>query len=142
MQQDIDMLNRIRQTTQMGQIGIRAVLPDSGSAAFHEALNRQYAEYDSIHAEADRLLRQCRGQARDLPTGARLAARLTAYWQHKRDPSVSKIAQMMIEGSTKGVINSVRSQHTLQVTDPQITALADKLLKTQQQNITQMQRYL
>ena len=49
---------------------------------------------------------------------------------------------MMIQGNTMGVVKSMRSQRSLTVTDPQVMALSQKLLKTEQNNIDAMKRYL
>ena len=142
MQQDIEMLNQIRQNVQMGQLGIRAVMPGAGHAAFHEALKKQYQEYDLIHTDADQLLRRHRGKAEDLPMMAKAGAKMSAYMKRKQDPSISKIAEMMIQGNTMGVVKSMRAQRSLAVTDPQVTALSQRLLKTEQNNIDAMKRYL
>lgn len=142
MQHDIDMLNQIRQNVQMGQLGIRAVMPGAGKAAFHDALKKQYQEYDRIHTDADSLLRRHRGKAEDLPMMARMGAKMSAYMQRKQDPTISKIAEMMIQGNTKGVVKSMRTQRQLQPSDPQVSALAQDLLQTEQKNIDMMKKYL
>ena len=142
MQQDIDMLNQIRQNAQMGQLGIRSVMCGAGHSVFQQALQRQYQEYDQIHTDADQLLRRHRGKAEDLPMMAKAGAKMSAYMKRKQDPSISKIAEMMIQGNTMGVVKSMRSQRSLTVTDPQVMALSQKLLKTEQNNIDAMKRYL
>ena len=58
MQNEIEMLRSIRQSTEMGCSGIRAVLPEAQNPAMQSALRSQWKEYDSIYAEADRLLRE------------------------------------------------------------------------------------
>ena len=64
MQNEIEMLRSIRQSTEMGCSGIRAVLPEAQNPAMQSALRSQWKEYDSIYAEADRLLRQREEDAR------------------------------------------------------------------------------
>ena len=58
MQNEIEMLRSIRKSTEMGCSGIRAVLPEAQNPAMQSALRSQWKEYDSIYAEADRLLRE------------------------------------------------------------------------------------
>ena len=53
MQNEIEMLRSIRQSTEMGCSGIRAVLPEAQNPAMQSALRSQWKEYDSIYAEAD-----------------------------------------------------------------------------------------
>lgn len=142
MNQDIAILNQIRQNVQMGQIGIRAIAPDTGDDAFREALKKQYIAFDRIHAEADALLRQHRGQAKDISAMAKINAKISAHAQQKTDRSVSKIAEMLVEGNTKGMIKSMRSMRALQAADPKVNELSNKLLQFEQQNIETMKRYL
>ena len=50
MQNEIEMLRSIRQSTEMGCSGIRAVLPEAQNPAMQSALRSQWKEYDSIYA--------------------------------------------------------------------------------------------
>ena len=54
----------------------------------------------------------------------------------------SKIADMMIQGNTKGMIKGLRNMHQFPREDSRITALSQKLLDTETANIRQMQAFL
>lgn len=62
MIRDCEMLNTIRNTVQMGQIGIESVIPEAEDARFCAALRQQLAEYHEIRQEADGLLKQLGGK--------------------------------------------------------------------------------
>lgn len=47
MQNEIEMLRSIRQSTEMGCSGIRAVLPEAQNPAMQSALRSQWKEYDT-----------------------------------------------------------------------------------------------
>ena len=68
MIRDCEMLNTIRNTVQMGQIGIESVIPEAEDARFCAVLRQQLAEYHEIRQEADGLLKQLGGKRKD-PSG-------------------------------------------------------------------------
>ena len=106
MTQDIQMLNQIRQTTQMGQVGIRAVRKYTPTSAFDNAMQTQYVEYDRICKDADRLLEKHCGTPKNLSPLARAGAAMSARFVARTDEKGSQIAKMMIEGNTKGMIKA------------------------------------
>ena len=54
----------------------------------------------------------------------------------------SKIAGMMIQGNTRGMIKSLKDLHQYNKQDHQIKSLSQKLLDCENANIRQMQGYL
>lgn len=142
MQQDCEMLNEIRKTTKMGQVGIQAVLKGGTGREFHDILQQQLAEYGVIYQQADTLLCEHSGKRQNLSPFARWGAVLSADRRLRSDPSNSKIAELLIEGSTKGMIKSIQSIRTMGILDPKVSALSNRLLQTEQANIAQMKAYL
>ena len=54
----------------------------------------------------------------------------------------SKIAEMMVQGNTRGVIKSLKNLHRYHQNDGQVTAMAQKLLDCENNNIKQMEGFL
>ena len=54
----------------------------------------------------------------------------------------SKIAGMMIQGNTKGMIKGLKNIHQFAQADEQISILSQKLLDCETANIRQMQGFL
>mgnify|MGYP003315602394 CR=1 FL=1 len=54
----------------------------------------------------------------------------------------SKIAAMMIQGNTRGIIKGYKNLNQLAASDERVTALSRKLLDYEQANIRQMQGFL
>ena len=54
----------------------------------------------------------------------------------------SKIAAMMIQGNTKGVIKGLKNMHAFPNKDSRVEALAQKLLDRENENIKQMEPFL
>ncbi len=141
---DMTMLNFIRQNTQMGRQGIMDVLPkvENENSSFTGALNRQMREYENIYAEADKMLGELGGQRENISAMSRISSQMMTTMKTMTDSSVSHIADMMIQGSSMGVTKIIQHQKDYDQSNPRITALADKLLKTEQNNIEELKKFL
>jgi len=54
----------------------------------------------------------------------------------------SKIAAMMIQGNTRGVIMGLKDLHQAHQVDQQVQDISQRLLDTEEANIKQMQEFL
>ena len=142
MKSSRDILSSVLKTAQMGQIGIRSVLDTSMRPALRKALESQLHEYDSIETEAHSIATQRGWELEELDPGIRMMTdMMTRMRLHGRNTD-SKIAGMMIQGNTKGMIKGLRNMHQFPREDSRITALSQKLLDTETANIRQMQAFL
>ena len=136
-----EMLRYIYETSDMGCYGIQSILDTAGEGPFHDALQEQLAEYARLREEADGRLRR-RGIA---PEGvgamAKLSSRMMSGLKTLTDRSPSHIAEMMIEGNTMGMTKSIQHLHDYKEKDD-VRALANQLLKTEENNIRQMKQFL
>ena len=97
MQNEIEMLRSIRQSTEMGCSGIRAVLPEAQNPAMQSALRSQWKEYDSIYAEADRLLRERGVRLSGVNPLAKYGSMLTAKLRVRSSRNTTaRIAEMLV----------------------------------------------
>ena len=137
-----EILSSVLKTTQMGQIGIRSVLDTSMRPALRKALESQLHEYDSIETEAHSIATQRGWDLEELDPSVRLMTdMMTRMKLHGRNTD-SKIAGMMIEGNTKGMIKGLKNIHQFADQDAQIQIVSQKLLDCETANIRQMQGYL
>ncbi len=136
-----EMLRYIYETSDMGCYGIQSILDTAGEGPFHDALQEQLTEYARLREEADGRLRR-RGIA---PEGvgamAKLSSRMMSGLKTLTDRSPSHIAEMMIEGNTMGMTKSIQHLHDYKEEDD-VRALANQLLKTEENNIRQMKQFL
>lgn len=140
--QECELLNAVRRETEMGVVGIHAVLRYADDGDFRMALQGQLAEYNKLQVEATRLLSQRGGVKHDLPQMAKRCAKMTARMKLLQDGSASKIAGMMIEGNTKGMVKSLRNLRLYCGGDLPTATVARRLLETELANIEQMKPYL
>lgn len=136
------ILQDIVRSTQMGQSGIDAVLDMAAQPNLRQALKSQRREYGEIQRQATQLAQQ-KGypiQTRE-PITDKLAA-ISSRSQLMIGDRDSKIAGMMIQGNTRGVIQSLRNLHGCKNPDGDVAKLARKLLETENSNISQMEPFL
>ena len=139
---EIDLLSHIYQTAEMGQDGITSVLRYSPDPSLRQALERQKREYRELQASAGDMLRSRGVQPDGVGAAAKLSSELMSAMKTMVDHSSTKIAEMMIQGSTMGVTKSLRTLRDCRPEDPRVKDLADKLLKTEQANIEEMKTFL
>jgi len=142
MKESKEILSSVLKTTQMGQIGIRSVLDTSMRPGLRKALEDQLREYDSIETEAHAIATQRGWEVKELDPAIRfMADRMTRMKLTGRN-SDSKIAGMMIQGNTRGMIKGLKNIHQFAGQDEQLQILSRKLLDCETANIRQMKPFL
>ena len=142
MKNSQQILSSVLKTTQMGQIGIRSVLDTRMRPGLRRALEQQLREYDQIETEAHTLAAQRGWELKDLDPAVRMMSNMVTRMKLSAGGTESKIADMMIQGNTKGMIKGLRNMQQFPREDSRITALSQKLLDTETANIRQMQAFL
>ena len=142
MKNSQQILSSVLKTAQMGQVGIRSVLDTRMRPGLRKALEQQLREYDQIETEAHALASQRGWELKDLDPALRMMSNMVTRMKLSAGGSESKIADMMIPGSTKGMIKGLRNMHQFPREDSRISALSQKLLDTENANIRQMQAFL
>ena len=104
---------------------------------------------DTVEEHAENRLREELRRERqrgDTPAGVGTMARVSAEWMSKgqlaMDDSRGKIAEMMIQGTTMGIVKTIRHLNDYQGDDGDARRLGERLLDTQEQNVERMKAYL
>lgn len=142
MKSSKEILSSILKTTQMGQIGIRSVLSAAGKPELRQALEDQLREYDAIETQAHTLAGQRGWEVPELDPAIRMMTDMMTRAKLTYGDPDSKIAVMMIEGNTKGMIKGLKNIHRIQSPDAPLAALAQKLLDSETANIRQMRQFV
>lgn len=142
MKNSKELLSSVVKTAQMGQTGIRSVLDTSMRPSLRKALESQLREYDSIETEAHTIASQRGWELKELDPGVRMMTdMMTRIKLHGRNTD-SKIADMMIQGNTRGMVKGLKNLHQFPSSDSQVQMVSQKLLDCETANIRQMQGYL
>ncbi len=142
MKNSKEILSSLLKTTQMGQVGIRSVLDTSMRPGLRKALESQLQEYDGIESEAHAIASQRGWELPEIGGGVRMMAGISSRMKLTGGNTDSKIAGMMIQGNTRGMIMGLKDMHQFGHQDEQVCALSQKLLDTETANIRQMQGFL
>ncbi len=142
MKNSKQLLSSLLKTTQMGQIGIRSVLDTSMRPSLRKALESQLAEYDAIETEAHSIASQRGWELAELDPAIRAMSNMMTRMKLTGHNADSKIADMMIQGNTKGMVKGLKDIHQFAQQDGPVCALSQKLLDTETANIRQMQNFL
>ena len=137
-----DILSSILKTAQMGQTGIRSALNVTMRPALRKALESQLQEYDAIEDEAHAIASQRGWELPELDPVAKTMSSVMVRTRLSYGNTDSRIASMMIQGNTRGMITGLKNLHQFNRQDTQISALSQKLLDSETANIRQMQGFL
>jgi hypothetical protein len=137
-----EVLSSALKTTQMGQIGIRSVLDTTMKPQLRQALEDQLREYDSIETEAHTIAFQRGWEVPELDPAVRFMADRVTRMKLMGRNSDSRIAAMMIQGNTRGMIKGLKNVHHMKQPDQRVQTLTQKLLDCETANIRQMQQFL
>ena len=107
-----------------------------------QALRSQLQEYDRIEEEALNIAEQRGWEIPELDPATKLMSKAYTKANLMMGNVDSRIAAMMINGNTKGMVKSIKNQHHSSQCDPRINRLGEKLLAHETANIQQMQEYL
>lgn len=142
MKSSKEILSSVLKTTQMGQVGIRSVLDTSMRPGLRKALESQLREYDCIESEAHAIATQRGWELPELDPAVRFLSDMMTRMKLTRGNCDSKIADMMIQGNTKGMIKGLKNLHQFPSQDGQVNTISQKLLDCETANIRQMQLFL
>ena len=142
MNQNKALLTSILNTTQMGQIGIRSVLDTHIPLNLRKAMVSQLKEYDKIETEAKSIAKSRGWHLNEVNPAVRKMSDMVTKTRLSYGDRTSKIAAMMIQGNTRGMIKSLKDLHQYNKQDFQIKSLSQKLLDCENANIRQMQGFL
>jgi len=135
-------LSALLRTTQHGLVEIRSLLDTVMQPQLRCALENQLQEYESIEAEALTIALQRGWDLREMdPVQCFLRDRRTRMKLSGRNTD-SRIADILIQMNTKGMIRALQERNRFPEKDPQIQILSQKLLDCETANIRQMQLYL
>lgn len=142
MDKNTELLNYIYQNSQMGVETIAQLIEIVEEHDFKEHLRSQLSEYTSLNKAAMQRLEQSGHEEKGIGNMAKASAYLSISMKTLMDKSPCHISEMLIQGSTMGIIDATKNIRKYKDADKEILRLAEKLLKTEQNNIEQLKQFL
>ena len=136
------MLTSVLHTVQMGQNGIRCVMDKAVSAELKQEMKKQLYAYDNIEMEALELGTRKGWQLKDIHPGVLRMSEAMATMRLMGGQRDSKIAGMLIQGNTRGVILGTKNLHHQPNGDPEVLELTQRLVTQEKRSIENTQQFL
>ena len=142
MKDSKDILSSILKTTQMGQVGIRCVMKLPLRSTLRTALKEQLEDYDAIEQEAQSIASSRGWVLEELDPATKQMAKMVTRTRLAFGNVDSKVAAMMIQGNTRGIIKGYKNIHQFYNSDERLSTLSQKLLDCESENVRKMQGFL
>lgn len=143
MSANAELLNFVYQNSQMGVDTLQQLIEISDDIAFKEVLERHLTGYEEFHKRARRLLNQNGYEEEGLTGLEKLRTYLMVNLQTMNDRSVSKIAGMLINGSSMGITDAIKKLHKYEhETEKDIQKLMEELCGFEERKVEELKEYL
>ena len=137
------LLNNIYQNVKMGVDAINTLLPKVEDQAMRQDLTTQLLGYEEFSTQATKLLLEQGKTPKEISAFQKIPWEAGIHMNTLRDRSNSNIAEMMINGSIMGIIDTTRTLNQCRETCPkQLTQLAHDIIDFEDNNVTRMRAYL
>jgi uncharacterized protein (DUF305 family) len=139
---DESVLNDIYEGAKVGSQAINDLLTKVDDEAFRNDLQVQDKEYQKIRSEAASQLLSRGAEPDDIGTMKKFSVKMSVDMNAMFSSSTSHLAEMMITGSNMGITNMTKVLNSYAKPDPEVKALGEKLISTEEENIQRLKRYL
>ena len=141
-QDDIAILKEIQKNTQMAMTTIDTILDKTSEDEFTIKLSKQSIEYAKIHNTAvEKLVEEQSGTYRNNQI-ADMMLRGSVHMGTLLNTSISHLAELMIEGSNRGMTNLYKAVKHNRLAQDMSMELAQELMDFEEKNIELMKEYL
>lgn len=142
MDTNIELLNYIYQNAEMGKDSTEHLIEVCEDEYFKSILEKQFNEYKRVFDLAAQKLISADKDPKELSSLSKLSTDIMLNLKTLRDKSPSHIAEMMIQGSTMGIIDITKNLHKYNDASPAVLDLGQHLLKFQQDCIEDLKKFL
>lgn len=140
---DIKMLETITETADMGRDSLNHVLEKAGDPQLKAALQKQFFQYDKTYKNAQQLLEAKGEKPQKIGAPVKIYSHMVSNIKTMTaENTSSKIAEMVIQGSTMGVTEMTKQLNDYQRGDQAVYDLAQNHIQTEQANINEMKKFL
>ena len=142
MEGNIEFLNYIYQNAEMGKTTISQLIDIAEDQSLKQCLQSQFREYNQIFDMADNKIKKFQEKSKGLGTMTKLKTYIMININTIKDKTASHIAEMMIQGSSMGIVDITKKLKEYNNAEKDIIELGNRLLKFEQQNIEEMKTFL
>jgi len=142
MNGNVELLNYIYQNSEMGQDTIKQLMGMVEDDAFKKTLDYQYNEYKKIFDVSDSKLKQVHGEGKGINVLTKASTYIMINLRTLVNRSSSHISEMLIQGSTMGIIDITKKLKEYKDADKEILDLGNRLMQFEQRSIKELKKFL
>lgn len=142
MNGSIEFLNYIYQNSGMGVNTINQLIEICDNEEYKKLLQAHLKDYRNISEVAESKIKELNKDAKDNNAFAKISTYIMIDMKTLLDNSPSHISEMLIQGSTMGIIDITKKMKEYSKAEKEILDLANKLLKFEQKSIDEYKKYL
>ena len=142
MKSNREILTSMLHTVQMGQTGIRCIMDNAVKTDLKAELKDQLHEYDMLEKETLQVAQNMGLELKNLHPALETMSNMMSKMQLIGGDTDSKIAGMLIQGNTRGMILGLKNLRKASNIQPQVQALAQKIINRENMNIQKSQPFL
>lgn len=142
MSENVDLLNAIYQNTRIGEQSIHTLLGHVEDTRLKQDMLDQMAGYAAFSQEATSLLQAAGTEQKPIGFVKKAAMSSGIQINAWRDSSKTHIAEMLIEGSTMGVIDLRENLSRYPQAEQDTLHLTQKVIRFEEKNIERLKEHL
>lgn len=142
MDKNIELAEYIYQNSQMGKDCLEQLNPIISDNEMKDIIISQLKEYREIFLEAKKIIEASNSPLKGINKFLKFTSYLSINMKMMFDKSPSHIAELLIQGSTMGVIQITKKLKDYTTCEQNILNLAERLLRIEQRNIDDLKKYL
>ncbi len=143
MDSNSELLTYVHQNSEMGKDTLRQLIGMTNDPGFQLLLQSQFSEYNAVNNISEQKLRARDKEAKDIGPLTKASAYMSINLNTMINRKPSHLSEMIIQGSTMGVIDITRKIGEYQMTaDKDVIDLAGSLLNIEEKNIEECKKYL
>ena len=142
MEQEIKLLEAVVKCSEMGQGTLDHLADVNENGVFADTMRIQRGEYESIREEASRMLLSLGADPGQLSAFEKLSTAVGIKMNTLTDKSARHMAEMLIQGSTMGIVDLTKAIRDNPGAGEPAHRLADRLLRSMQRDVEELKSYL
>jgi len=142
MDKNVEMLNYIYQNAEMGKDTISQLINITQDENYKKMLQSQHSEYVKIFDLANKKLKELHKEGKNINIITKVSSYIMINLNTLTNKTPSHISEMLIQGSTMGIIDVTKRLKDYHNADKEIRDLADKLLTFEQRNVEECKKFL
>ena len=142
MTENLELLTFIHSNAEMGKTTMKQLLGIVENGNFKSLLESQAREYNEIYNISDEKIKGSQEQTKSINPLAKASVYMKINMNTMGNKTPSHISEMLIQGSTMGMIDIIKRIHQYKNADKTDLDLASRLLKFEENNINELKTYL